>query len=105
VALDHASDGNYCLAAARRLVSGRLDHRIDRLFLRRVDEATGVDDDDLRLGEIRGVFGREIRQVCEISLAVDSVLVAAKRNNADFHLAVFAAREASVIALTGSCRI
>ena len=86
------ADGDYRLAAALRLESRGLDHRVDRLFLRGIDEPAGVDDDHFRVGEIRGVFRGKIRELREVALAVDGVLVAAKRDYADFHLGLWKKR-------------
>jgi len=96
---------DYRLAAALCLESRSLDHRIDGFLLRGVDEAAGVDDDYLGVGQIRGVLRGEIRELRKVALAVDGVLVAAERDYADFHLDRAEERASGVIGLTGSCRI
>ena len=85
MALHHAPDGHHRLAAAVVLHAPRLDDRVERLLLRGVDEAAGVDDDHLGVGEIVGVLRAAIGELGEISLAVDGVLVAAEGDEADFH--------------------
>src|SRR3989337_1850624 len=79
VTLYHASDRDNGLASSITLVAGSLDHRVDRFLLGGVDEATGIDDDDLGVREVGRILGRVIRQLRQIALGVDRVLVAAER--------------------------
>ena len=88
VTLDHAADRDHRLASALGLEPCGLDHRVDRLLLGSVDEAAGVDDYHFRLREIGGVLGGIIGQLREIPLAVDGILVAAERDESDFHASV-----------------
>src|SRR6476660_359050 len=83
VALDHAADRDNCLALAFVFVAGRFDDRIDRFFLRCVDEAARVHDDHVRLLQLRRVLGRVVGELSEIPLAVDGVLVAAEGDEPD----------------------
>ncbi len=85
VALDHASNCHDRLAAAVGLEARCLDHRVDRFLLGGVDEAAGVDDDYFGVSQVRGVLGGIVRELREIALAVDGVLVAAECDDADFH--------------------
>ena len=85
VALDHASNGDDRLARAVGLAAPGVDDRVDRLLLRRVDEAAGVDDDHVGVIELGRELTAVIREQREIALAVDRVLVAAKRDEADLH--------------------
>ena len=57
VTLDQASHRNHCLTGPAVLQPTCFDDRIDRLTFRGVDEATRVDDDDVGLLEIGGLFG------------------------------------------------
>ena len=85
MALDHASNGHDCLTGAILLESSGLDERVDGLFLRGVDEAARIHDDDLGGGEVADGLGAAADQAREVALAVDSVLVAAQSDEADFH--------------------
>src|SRR4029077_1802616 len=85
VALDHATDGDDSLATSLCLEARRFDHGVDRFLLGSVDEAAGIDDDDFSFSEIRGVFGGITGELREVSFAVDGVLVATERDDADFH--------------------
>ena len=58
---------------------GNLEDRIDRLLLGRVDEAAGIDDDDVRRVEIvRDLDLGFLAQLAEHDLAVDEILRAAE---------------------------
>ena len=79
VALRQASDGDH-LAAGRR-VGGR-EQRVDRVLLRRFDEAAGVDDGDVsarRVGELPARFGHAGREL----FGVDVVARAAQGDQMD----------------------
>jgi hypothetical protein len=91
VPLHHAADGDDGAALARFLVASRFDNRVDRLLLRRVDEAAGVDEDDVGVGQVGGVRRAAVGQLGEVALGVDGVLVAAERDEADLHRASLAA--------------
>ena len=84
VALDHAADCDDSTAHAARLVLTRLDQRVERLLFRGVDEAAGVDDDDVGVGHVGGVFGAAVGELGDVPLAVDGVLVAAEGDDGDF---------------------
>src|SRR5688572_19835439 len=77
VALDHAADGDDRLTGAVLLEATGFDQRIDGLFLRRIDEPAGIDDDDLGGRKIADVLSAASHEAREIALAVDGVLVAA----------------------------
>ena len=85
VALHHAADGDDRLAPSLVLHPSRLDDGVERLLLGRVDEAARVDDDHLGLGEVAGILGAVIGELCEIALGVDGVLVAAEGDESDLH--------------------
>ena len=104
VTLDHAAYGNHRLALACVLVARCLDDGIDRFLLRRVDEATSVDDDDIGLLQLRRVLRRVIGELGEIPFAVDGVLVAAEGDETDLH-AGWGMRDAGCGSrISGSCR-
>ena len=85
VSLDHAADGDDRRACAGRLVLTRLHQRVERLLLRRVDEAAGVHDDDFGVVQIGRELSAMIGELREIALGIDGVLVAAKRDQSDPH--------------------
>ncbi len=85
VALDHAPHGHHCLTTTVGLASSRLDERLDRLLLRRVDEPARVDDDDVGVIERRRELGAVAEELREVALAVDGILVAAKSDETDLH--------------------
>ena len=85
VALHHAADATTAWQRPVVLQPSRLDDRVDRLLLRRVDEAARVDDDHLGLGEVVGVLGAAIGELREVALGVDGVLVAAEGDESDLH--------------------
>src|SRR5205814_1570123 len=87
VALHHAPHRHHGLAASRRLELTRLDNRIERLLLRRIDEAAGVDDDDLGVLESLGVFGATVCQLRQVPLAVHRILVTTERDESELHAA------------------
>jgi len=78
VTLHHAADADYRAAGAALLEPARFDERVNGLFLRGVNEAAGVDDDDFRLGEIGRELGAAVRQLCDVAFAIDGILVAAE---------------------------
>src|SRR5438105_5681126 len=78
VALHHAPNADDGPAGARLLETSRLDQCVDRLFLGGVDEPTSVDDDDLRLVEVRRELRTTIRELSDVALAINGVLVAAE---------------------------
>src|SRR6185437_8159502 len=95
VTLDHAAHGDHRAARAQLLEPPRLDDRVDRLLLGRVDEPARVDHDDVGSLEIRRMPGALVDQLREVALAVDGVLVAAEGDEADVHVV------ASGVARTG----
>ena len=76
VALDHAADGDEALQRAVRLEASGVDDGIERFLLGRIDEAAGVDDDELCVAEVIDGNGAEGGELREVALAVDGVLVA-----------------------------
>ena len=85
VAFDHAADGDDGLTPSDALESRRFDHRVYRFFLGGVDEAAGVDDDEVGVIELRRMLGGVVGQLREIALAIDRVLVATERDDSNFH--------------------
>ena len=85
VALHHAADADDRLARSVFLESPRFDHRVDRLLLRRVDEAAGVHEHDVGLVEIARVRRAVVGELRDVALAVDGVLVAPERDDANLH--------------------
>lgn len=92
VTLDHAPDGHHGLTRPVFLETSRLDQRIDGLFLRGIDEAAGIDDDDLRRREVADGLGAPSDEARKVALAIDSVLVAAQSDEADSHSEKLVAR-------------
>src|SRR5687768_2293422 len=85
VPLHHAPDGDDRLAGAVLLETAGLNQRIDRLLLRRINEAAGVDDDDLGGPQIADVLGTAPDEAREVALAVDGILVATQGDESDSH--------------------
>jgi hypothetical protein len=85
VPLHETADRDDCLTDAVGLVTASFHDGIDRLALGGVDEATGIDDDDLGFIEVGRRLGAAGDQLGQISLAVDGVLVAAEGKEADLH--------------------
>ena len=83
--LDHAANGNYRPANSIGLVPTSFDERIDGFLLRGIDEATRVDDNDVGFRKILRVLAAAGGKLPKISLGVDSVLVAAERDEANLH--------------------
>ena len=85
--LHHAADGHEKFAAPGFFVVVQGEDGVDRLLLRRCDEATGVDDDDRRLCRL---LHKDIVAVCAEPhhvLRIDGVLGAAQCDKANcfFH--------------------
>ena len=78
VPLHHAPETHDRAARASVLETTGLDERVDGFLLCRVDEAAGVDDDNLGLFEVRREFGTAIGKLSDVALAIDGVLVAAE---------------------------
>jgi hypothetical protein len=83
VPLHHAPDGDERAAGAGRLQPAGFHDGVDGLALRRVDEAAGVDDDDLGVLEVRRVLDAAVDETRQVALGVDRVLVAAEGDEAD----------------------
>ena len=83
VARDEAADGDHRAAAAALLEARGLEQRLDGLALGGVDEAAGVDEDDV--GGVEG--GGDLRPVPDESrdevLGIHRRLVAAERDDAE----------------------
>ncbi len=62
-----------------------LEDGVDRLLLGRVDERAGVDDDDVGVAGVGGDLVPGLSRVAQHDLAVDEVLRAAERDEADLH--------------------
>lgn len=62
---------------------GHLQNRVDGLFLRRFDEAAGVDDKNLRFIRARRQFIAFARKNAHHHLAVDEVLRATQADESD----------------------
>ena len=82
-AFDKATGDNQLAGRPKFLVLGHLQNRVDRLFLRGLNETARIDDEDLRL--IRP--GRELiplaRKNTHHHLAVDEVLRASQADESD----------------------
>ena len=66
------------------LALGDLQDGVDRLFLRRVDEAAGVDDDDFSFADLGRELRAVVRELGDVTLTVDRVLVAAEGKKREF---------------------
>ena len=84
VALDQAAghDEAAGLAAGGDLVLRHLEDGVDRLLLGRVDEAAGVDDQNLGVLGAGGELGAGVVEQAHHHLGVDEVLGAAERDEA-----------------------
>jgi hypothetical protein len=86
VALDEATGYDYALgfAAVLLLVLDHLEDGVDGLLLGGVDEAAGVDDDDLGVFGAGGEFGSVVVEEAHHDLGVDEVFGAAEGDEAYF---------------------
>jgi len=85
VPLHHTADADDGPCLPRLFETPGFDEGVDGLLLCRIDEPAGIDEDDLGVVEIRGVFGAAIGEARYVALAVDGVLVAAERDDRDLH--------------------
>src|SRR4051812_19668930 len=69
VALHHAADADHGAAASGFLEPSRLDQRVDRFLLGRVDESAGVDDDDLGFVDVGRELRAIVRELSDVALA------------------------------------
>ena len=86
IALAQAAGDDQALAGARLLVLGELENRVDRLFLRRVDERARVHDQHVGLGRIRRQRVAALLREAHHHLGIDEVLRAAERDETNLHL-------------------
>ena len=88
VALDEAAGYDdalgFAVIWAADFVLDHLEDGIDGLLLGGVDEAAGVDDDDLGVFSLGGEFGSVVVEHAHHDLGVDEVFGAAERDEADF---------------------
>ena len=85
VALDQTPDGHHRFDVALLFQLRRLEDRVDRLSLRRVDEPAGVDEDHLGVGQV-GRHDRPVAdQLAHEPLGIDGGLVAAEGDAAQPH--------------------
>ena len=73
-----------CFAAVFALVLDHLEDGVDRLLLGGVDEAAGVDDDDLGVFGALSQLGAVVVEKPHHDFGVDEVFGAAERDEADF---------------------
>ena len=85
VPLDHAAHGDDRPRPARLFQTSGFDDRIDRFFLRGVDEAAGVHENDVRILGLLDGLGAAICQLREVAFGVNGVFVAAQRDDRDLH--------------------
>ena len=85
VALDEAAGDDDALgfSAVLLLVLDHLEDGVDGLLLGGVDEAAGVDDDDLGVFGAGGEFGAVVMEQAHHDLGVDEVFGAAEGDEAD----------------------
>ena len=69
----------------------RFADRVERLLARAIQEAAGVDDDDVRAGIVRGRLVTLGAQLAQDSLRIDERLRAAEADEADFRRMVLVA--------------
>ena len=86
VALDEAAGDDEALgfAAVLLLMLDHLEDGVDGLLLGGVDEAAGVDDDDLGVFGAGGEFGSVVMEEAHHDLGVDEVFGAAEGDEAHF---------------------
>ena len=86
VTFDEAAgyDNTACLAAVLLFVLNHLEDGVDGLLLGGVDEAAGVDDDDLGVFGARSEFGSVVMEKAHHDLGVDEVFGAAEGDKAYF---------------------
>ena len=84
VALHHAADADDRFAVPCVLETACFDERVDRLLLGGVDEAAGVDDDDVGFRHVARILGAAVGELRDVALAIDGVLVTTQRNHGDF---------------------
>ena len=82
-ALGEASGHDEPARAARLLVAGEVEDRVDRLLLRLVDKGAGVDHQHVGLGGIHHQSMPVAHEQALHHLAVDEVLRAAEREEVD----------------------
>jgi hypothetical protein len=81
--LTQATGHDELLAAAFFLVACQIEDRVDRLLARRVDEAAGVDDDDLGVTRVVDVLVAFALGHPQHDLGVDPVLRTAEAHEMD----------------------
>ncbi len=81
--LDKASGDDELARRAKFLVLGHLQNRVDGLFLRRLDEAARIDDEDLGFIRSRRQFVAFARKNTHHHLAIHEVLRATQANESD----------------------
>ena len=62
----------------------RLQNRLDRFFLGRIDEGAGVDDQDIRFVSVGGDLHPSLQNAPEHDLGIDQILGAAEADHPDF---------------------
>ena len=82
VALGEAAGDEQLFEPARLLVLRHLENGLDGFLLGRLDEAAGVDEDDLRLGGVGDDLVARLFERSEDHFAVHAVLGAAERDHA-----------------------
>ncbi len=85
IALHEAADRHDGLDAALFLELRRAENRVDRFLLGRVDEAAGVDQDDVGASEVARDDGAVPHEVTHDPLGIDGRFVAAKGDDAQLH--------------------
>jgi hypothetical protein len=85
VALHETPDRHDRLDPRLLLELCRAEDGVDRFLLRGVDEAAGVDEDDVRAGEVGRDDGAVPHQLAHEPLGVHGGLVAAEGNDAQLH--------------------
>ena len=82
--LDHAARDNQFLRAAEFFVLGHFQDGVHRFFLRRLDEAAGVNDQDVGFARARRKFVTSARENAHHHLAIHEVLRASQADKSDF---------------------
>ena len=85
VALDQAADGDDGFDVAVLLQFRRGEDGVDRFLLRGVDEAAGIDEDDVGMLKVGGHDRPVADQVADEALGVDGRFITPQGDDAELH--------------------
>ena len=84
IALHQAAGDDQLLRAAGLLVLGHLEDGVDRFLLGGIDEAAGVDDEDVGIGGMRRQLVALRGELAHHDFGIDEILRAAETDKTDF---------------------